>query len=116
MKHVATLCIRRVRARVGVVPGWRLGQTLSRLIGVSRAKDLSLSGNFLDAATAAYGGRAGVAGVSLQRRAVSRKYRYVRAFLVLVAFSDVKRWPRDEFWSNFEQKRAASATGVRRRR
>ena len=27
-----------------------------------------------------------------------------RAFLVLVAFSDVKRWPGDEFWCNFEQK------------
>lgn len=40
-------------ARVGVMPGWGLSQKLSRLIGVSRAKELSLSGNFLDAATAA---------------------------------------------------------------
>ncbi len=39
-------------ARVGVMPGWGLSQKLSRLIGVSRAKELSLSGNFLDAATA----------------------------------------------------------------
>jgi enoyl-CoA hydratase len=39
-------------ARVGVMPGWGLSQKLSRLIGISRAKELSLSGNFLDARTA----------------------------------------------------------------
>jgi enoyl-CoA hydratase len=39
-------------ARVGVMPGWGLSQKLSRLIGISRAKELSLTGNFLDAATA----------------------------------------------------------------
>jgi len=38
--------------RVGVTPGWGLSQHLSRLIGVYRAKELSLSGNFLDAQTA----------------------------------------------------------------
>jgi len=39
-------------ARVGVMPGWGLSQKLSRLIGLARAKELSLSGNFIDAATA----------------------------------------------------------------
>lgn len=39
-------------ARVGIMPGWGLSQKLSRLIGISRAKELSLSGNFLDAQTA----------------------------------------------------------------
>lgn len=39
-------------ARVAVVPGWGLSQRLPRLIGVSRAKELSLTGNFLDAETA----------------------------------------------------------------
>lgn len=39
-------------ARVGIMPGWGLSQKLSRLIGVSRAKELSFSGNFLDAETA----------------------------------------------------------------
>ena len=39
-------------ARVAVVPGWGLSQRLSRLIGISRAKELSLTGNYLDAATA----------------------------------------------------------------
>jgi enoyl-CoA hydratase len=39
-------------ARVGVMPGWGLSQKLSRLIGIVRAKELSLSGNFLDAQTA----------------------------------------------------------------
>ncbi len=34
-------------ARVGVMPGWGLSQKLSRLIGISRAKELSLTGNFL---------------------------------------------------------------------
>lgn len=39
-------------ARVGIMPGWGLSQKLSRLIGTSRAKELSFTGNFLDAATA----------------------------------------------------------------
>ena len=39
-------------ARVGVVPGWGLSQRLPRLIGLVRAKELSLTGNFLDAHTA----------------------------------------------------------------
>jgi len=39
-------------ARVGVVPGWGLSQRLPRLIGANRAKELSLTGNFLDAETA----------------------------------------------------------------
>ncbi|MFM2020794.1 MAG: hypothetical protein RJB02_502, partial [Pseudomonadota bacterium] len=36
-------------ARVGILPGWGLSQKLSRMIGISRAKQLSFSGNFLDA-------------------------------------------------------------------
>lgn len=39
-------------ARVGIMPGWGLSQKLSRLIGVSRAKELSFTGNFIDAETA----------------------------------------------------------------
>ena len=39
-------------ARVGILPGWGLSQRLSRMIGISRAKELSLTGNFLDAPTA----------------------------------------------------------------
>jgi enoyl-CoA hydratase len=39
-------------ARVGVVPGWGLSQRLPRLIGINRAKELSLTGNYLDAQTA----------------------------------------------------------------
>ncbi|OYU16401.1 MAG: enoyl-CoA hydratase [Alphaproteobacteria bacterium PA4] len=39
-------------ARVGIMPGWGLSQKLSRLIGPYRARELSLTGNFLDAATA----------------------------------------------------------------
>lgn len=39
-------------ARVGILPGWGLSQKLSRLIGISRAKELSFTGNFLDAQTA----------------------------------------------------------------
>ena len=39
-------------ARVGIMPGWGLSQKLSRLIGISRAKEASLTGNFIDAQTA----------------------------------------------------------------
>ena len=39
-------------ALVGVVAGWGLSQRLPRLIGPMRAKELSLTGNFLDAHTA----------------------------------------------------------------
>ncbi|MFZ5669774.1 MAG: enoyl-CoA hydratase [Pseudomonadota bacterium] len=39
-------------ARVGIMPGWGLSQKLSRLIGIHRAKELSLTGNFLTARTA----------------------------------------------------------------
>ncbi|MGH9884574.1 MAG: enoyl-CoA hydratase [bacterium] len=39
-------------ARVGIMPGWGLSQKLSRAIGVYRAKELSLTGNFLDARSA----------------------------------------------------------------
>jgi enoyl-CoA hydratase len=39
-------------ARVGIIPGWGLSQKLSRVVGIYRAKSLSLTGNFLDAKTA----------------------------------------------------------------
>lgn len=39
-------------ARVEVIPGWGLSQRLQRLIGPMRAKELSLSGRFIDARTA----------------------------------------------------------------
>jgi enoyl-CoA hydratase len=39
-------------ARVGIMPGWGLTVRLVQLIGPNRAKELSVTGNFLDAATA----------------------------------------------------------------
>ncbi|MDO8703795.1 MAG: enoyl-CoA hydratase [Sulfuricaulis sp.] len=36
-------------ARVGVMPGWGLSQKLSRSVGLARAKEISLSGNFVSA-------------------------------------------------------------------
>ena len=36
-------------ARVGILPGWGLSQKLSRLIGINRAREMSLTGNFIDA-------------------------------------------------------------------
>ena len=48
----ATARFADTHARVGITPGWGLSQRLSRLIGPYRAKELSLTGNFLDAKTA----------------------------------------------------------------
>ena len=39
-------------ARVGILPGWGLSQKLTRLLGPSRAKEVSLTGNFISAAQA----------------------------------------------------------------
>lgn len=39
-------------ARVGIIPGWGLSQKLSRFIGLSRACELSFTGQFLEAKTA----------------------------------------------------------------
>lgn len=39
-------------SRMGIMPGWGLSQILPRLIGAGRARELSFSGNFLDAETA----------------------------------------------------------------
>jgi len=36
-------------ARVGILPGWGLSQKLMRLVGASRAKEISLTGNFISA-------------------------------------------------------------------
>ena len=48
------MCIRDSRfadthARVGLIAGWGLGARLSRAVGLARAKELSLTGNFLSA-------------------------------------------------------------------
>jgi enoyl-CoA hydratase len=39
-------------ARVGILPGWGLSQKLPRMIGIGRAKELSFTGNFIDAGQA----------------------------------------------------------------
>ena len=36
-------------ARVGILPGWGLSQKLTRIIGINRAREMSLAGNFIDA-------------------------------------------------------------------
>lgn len=39
-------------ARVGITPSWGMTQVLPRLIGLNRARQMSLTGDFVDAATA----------------------------------------------------------------
>ncbi|MBV1694242.1 MAG: enoyl-CoA hydratase [Hyphomicrobiales bacterium] len=39
-------------ARIGLMPGWGLSQKLPRLVGVYRAKEISLTGNFVSAVEA----------------------------------------------------------------
>ena len=39
-------------ARVGITPSWGLTQVLPRLIGINRARQMSLTGEFIDARTA----------------------------------------------------------------
>jgi enoyl-CoA hydratase len=39
-------------ARVGIMPGWGLTVLLPQAVGVRRARELSMTGNFLDASTA----------------------------------------------------------------
>ncbi len=39
-------------ARVGILPGWGLSQKLSRIIGINRAREMSLTGRFISANTA----------------------------------------------------------------
>lgn len=39
-------------ARIGIAPGWGLSQKLSRAIGIYRAREISLTGNFVSAAQA----------------------------------------------------------------
>lgn len=39
-------------ARVGITPSWGLSQILPRLVGVNRARQMSLTGEFIDAARA----------------------------------------------------------------
>ena len=34
---------------MGILPGWGLSQKLSRIIGINRAREMSLTGNFIDA-------------------------------------------------------------------
>jgi enoyl-CoA hydratase len=36
-------------ARVGILPGWGISQKLPRMIGISRAKELSFTGNYMSA-------------------------------------------------------------------
>ena len=40
-------------ARVGILPGWGLSQKLARVLGIYRAKEVSLTGNYLAAEQAA---------------------------------------------------------------
>jgi enoyl-CoA hydratase len=45
-------CFADTHARMGIMPGWGLSVLLPQAVGVRRAREMSLTGNFVDAATA----------------------------------------------------------------
>ena len=88
-------------ARVGIMPGWGLSQKLSRLIGISRAKELSFSGNFLDAEAAEKWGLVNHVYPADELLPAARKLAHEMASCDPVLLRNYKRIIDDGFATNF---------------
>jgi len=88
-------------ARVGIMPGWGLSQKLSRLIGLYRAKELSLTGNFLDAQTAADWGLVNRVVPADQLLTVAKKLAADMATIPVETLATYKRIIDDGFAESF---------------
>jgi enoyl-CoA hydratase len=88
-------------ARVGIMPGWGLSQKLSRLIGLYRAKELSLTGNFLDAKTACDWGLVNRVVPAGELMTVARKLAADMATIPVETLTTYKRIIDDGFAESF---------------
>ena len=52
LRHAERASFADTHARVGVMPGWGLSVLLPQAVGLRRAREMSLTGNYVDAATA----------------------------------------------------------------
>jgi enoyl-CoA hydratase len=89
--------------RVGILPGWGLSQRLSRTIGIYRAKELSLTGNFLTAQQAAEWGLANRVVAPDQLIPACRKLAADMLSLVPEALSNYKRLIDEGYAQDFGQ-------------
>jgi enoyl-CoA hydratase len=87
--------------RVGILPGWGLSQRLSRTIGVYRAKELSLTGNFLSAQQACDWGLANRVVAPGELLATCRKLADDMLSLVPACLSGYKRLIDQGYAENF---------------
>lgn len=87
--------------RVGILPGWGLSQRLSRTIGVYRAKELSLTGNFLTAQQAADWGLANRVVAPSELIPAAKKLAADMLSLVPEALSGYKRLIDQGYAENF---------------
>ena len=87
--------------RVGILPGWGLSQRLSRTIGIYRAKELSLTGNFLTAQQAADWGLANRVVAPDELIPAAKKLAADMLSLVPEALSEYKRLIDQGYAENF---------------
>ncbi len=87
--------------RVGILPGWGLSQKLSRAIGIYRAKELSLTGNFMTASQAHDWGLANRVVAPDQLMPACRKLAGDMLSLVPEALSGYKRLIDQGYGENF---------------
>ena len=115
-------------ARIGVIPGWGLSQKLSRIIGMGRAKEMSLSGNFIDADCAERWGLVNrvvepdallPAALALAADMATADARMVQTYKRLIddgfgrSFDEAMKLER-EVWTAWSEQLSAQALGSRR--